>query len=135
MTREEFISAVEAADRLSDFVLAFTVRASVAPYYMNLSDKQKDYLSVYIDGDDAVISYPEVNGGYDECCELTLETTTVPLDAIFLSPDDFLAHCRAKVEDQRKEAHRESMERAAQEAAAREIDERNMLSHLKKKYE
>lgn len=128
MKYEDAVAAIALHEAL---VERFTNILCGAPFWKDFNILDQEHMRVSIKRDEATITWPKLEYGYEHSCFISQEDYSIPLSLLFISEDDLVAW---KIE-QRAIYDRKQQERQAATACATEAKERADLAALKAKYE
>lgn len=103
-----------------------------APFFMRCDE---DFGEVSIDGDTALLQWPEVCSGYYNDCSIETQSVSFPANLLLMTMDEIKAWKEAEVAKHCAEvARKEENERLVRERTQR-MNEISLLARLKEKYE
>ena len=116
---------------MSDMITRALAVVNGRPYNEGLSRVEAEFAKVHIEGDEAVVRWPTVDGGYDDGPGyLRSDEVRFPAHLLAMSDDEFAAH-QAEAQREYDERIRRQMEASQRE---RENRERVMFEQLMRKY-
>lgn len=104
-----------------------------APFFTYVCEK--DHASIVIDGETAILFWPEANSGYYNSCSIEAQSRSFPAVLLLMNAEQIAAW---KIEERAKydaEQKAKKERQAAADAIRREQNEREVYAALKAKFE